>query len=126
MVPQNIVLKQLSTKRVAAIQGILHESLIMICPLLLGAGFCQLFDKYLGSVRFWMIKSNLASQEPSLMSQQFITIWSFKIKLPLTDSFTLSRVRSLPYRNQPIDLRSKSMNRFLYDRDLRHEIIKKV
>ena len=82
MVPQHSILKQLSTKRVAAIQGILHESLIMICPLLPGAGFSQLFDKYLGSLRFWMIKSNLGSQEPSLMSQHFINIWSFKMKLP--------------------------------------------
>ena len=28
--------------------------------------------------------------------------------------------RSLSYRNQPMDLRSKSMDWFLYDRDLRH------
>ena len=34
---------------------------------------------------------------------------------------TLSWRRSLSYRNQSIDLQSKSMDRFLYDRDLRHE-----
>ena len=34
---------------------------------------------------------------------------------------TLSWQRSLSYRNQPIDLQSKSMTCFLYDRDLRHE-----
>ena len=34
---------------------------------------------------------------------------------------TLSWRRSLSYRNQSIDLQSKSMNWFLYDRDLRHE-----
>ena len=33
---------------------------------------------------------------------------------------TLSRRRSLSYRNQSIDLQSKWMERFLYDRDLRH------
>ena len=31
---------------------------------------------------------------------------------------------SLSYRNQSIDLRSKSMDWFLYDRDLRHERVK--
>ena len=31
---------------------------------------------------------------------------------------------SLSYRNQPIDLQSKSMDWFLYDRDLRHERVK--
>ena len=29
--------------------------------------------------------------------------------------------RSLSYTNQPIDLQSKSMDWFLYDKDLRHE-----
>ena len=34
---------------------------------------------------------------------------------------TFSYQRSLSYRNQSIDLPSKSMDWFLYDRDLRHE-----
>ena len=34
---------------------------------------------------------------------------------------TLSWRRPLSYRNQPIDLRSKSMDWFLYDNGLRHE-----
>ena len=34
---------------------------------------------------------------------------------------TLSRRRYLSYRNQSIDLQSKSIGWFLYDRDLRHE-----
>ena len=34
---------------------------------------------------------------------------------------TLSFRRSLSYRNQSIDLQSKSMDWFLYDSDLRHE-----
>ena len=37
---------------------------------------------------------------------------------------TLSWRRSLSYRNQSIDLQSKSFDWFLYDRDLRHERIK--
>ena len=36
---------------------------------------------------------------------------------------TLSWLRSLSYRNQSIDLHSKSMDGFLCDRDLRHERI---
>ena len=38
---------------------------------------------------------------------------------------TLSRRRSLSYRNKSIDLQSKSMDWFLYDGDLRHERAKK-
>ena len=34
---------------------------------------------------------------------------------------TLSYGRPLSYRNQSIDLHSKSMDWFLYDKDLRHE-----
>ena len=39
-------------------------------------------------------------------------------------SLTLSRRRSLSYRNKAIDLQSKSMDWFLYDRNLRHERVK--
>ena len=35
----------------------------------------------------------------------------------------LSWRRSLFYRNQPIDLQNKSMDWFLYDKNLRHESI---
>ena len=45
-------------------------------------------------------------------------LWS---ELWLLRSLTLSWRRSLSYGNQPIDLLCKSMNWFLYDRDLRHE-----
>ena len=41
-----------------------------------------------------------------------------------TNGLTLSWQRSLSYRNQSIDFQSKSMNWFLYDRDLRHERVK--
>ena len=34
--------------------------------------------------------------------------------------------RSLSYRNQSIDFQSKSMNWFLYDRDLCHERVKRL
>ena len=39
-------------------------------------------------------------------------------------TLTLSRRRPLSYRNQSIDLQSKSMNWFLYDNSLRHERVK--
>ena len=37
---------------------------------------------------------------------------------------TFSWQMSLLYRNQSIDLQNKSMDCFLYDRDLRHERVK--
>ena len=46
------------------------------------------------------------------------TIFNFK------DSLTLSWWRSPSYRNQFTDFQSKPMDWFLYDRDLRHEIVK--
>ena len=39
-------------------------------------------------------------------------------------SLTISWRRSLSYKNQSIDLVSKSMDLFLYDRNLRHERVK--
>ena len=44
------------------------------------------------------------------------TVWCY--------SLTLSWRESLSYRNQSIDLFYKSMDWFLYDRDLRHERVK--
>ena len=41
-------------------------------------------------------------------------------------SLTLSRRRSVPYRNQSIHFLCKSMDWFLYDKDLRHESIKRA
>ena len=46
-------------------------------------------------------------------------------KALMSDILTLLWRRSLPYRNQSIDLHCKSMNWFLYDRNLRHETVKK-
>ena len=41
-------------------------------------------------------------------------------------TLTLPWRRSLSYRNQSIDLHSKSMDWFRYDKDLRHERVKPV
>ena len=48
------------------------------------------------------------------------TFFNFKDK----NSLTLSWWRSPSYRNQSIDFQSKLMDWFLYDRDLRQEIVK--
>ena len=47
--------------------------------------------------------------------------WSF----PWRISLNVSRRRSLSYRNESIDLQNKSMDWFLYDKDLRHERVNK-
>ena len=49
-------------------------------------------------------------------------IWSHKNKKALTPS----RRRPLSYRNQSINLRSKSMDWFLYDNGLRHERVRSI
>ena len=43
------------------------------------------------------------------------------LNTPVYNSFM---IESLSYRNQSTDLLYKSMNWFLYDRDLRNEIVK--
>ena len=56
-----------------------------------------------------------------------ILVITLLLKLTYTDLFlTLSWRRSLSYRKQSIDLQSKSMDWFLYDRDLRHERVKQL
>ena len=50
-----------------------------------------------------------------------LSIYRFERGL-LSAKLTLSRRRSLPCRN-PIDLLCKSMDWFVYDRDLRHESV---
>ena len=47
-----------------------------------------------------------------------------RMQMEETVSITLSWRRFLSYRNQSIDLLCKSMDWFLYDRDLCHERVK--
>ena len=57
------------------------------------------------------------------------TTSSLRINLVLSKVnlvLTLSRRRCLSYRNQSIDLKSKSMNWFLYDRDFRHKSVNQL
>ena len=51
-----------------------------------------------------------------------MVIYNGKVKI--TFLLTFSRRKSLSYRNQSIDLHSKSMDWFLYDRNLRHKRVK--
>ena len=68
---------------------------------------------------------------PFIMKSQ-LCVWSMytwsileQQDISLMDGSTLSWRRSLSYRTQSTDLQNKSMDWFLYDRDLRHEKIKR-
>ena len=85
----------------------------------------------------WMTLSTLVlikrshKKIPFIMKSQ-LCVWSMytwsileQQDISLMDGSTLSWRRSLSYRTQSIDLQNKSMDWFLYDRDLRHEKIKR-
>ena len=63
-----------------------------------------------------------------MFNVSFFSAISYEIfKMPLGHSaLTLSCRKSLSYKNQSIDLRSKSIDWFLYDNGLRHERVKKA
>ena len=73
--------------------------------------WCEIFCRQNESFA-WIISS---------FAKAFNTWWTLKGHRYLT----LSWRRPLSYRNQSIDLQSKSMDWFLYDKDLRHERVKK-
>ena len=52
------------------------------------------------------------------------TIFSDVFTYCLSQKINFSWRRSLSYRNQSIDLQSKAVDWFLYDRDLRHERVR--
>ena len=63
-----------------------------------------------------------------LIVTMYNKIWvsvTYLIKISLINPLTLSRRRTLSYRNQSIDLLRKSMDWFLYDNGLRHERVKR-
>ena len=76
---------------------------------------CRLCSK----IHFHPFQANDHFQSPR-KTVFYILKWHRKGTL-LWNDLTLSWWRSLSNRNQSIDLQSKSMNWFLYDRDLRHE-----
>ena len=65
--------------------------------------------------------------KPIIMPNLTISVISFIVKRYLFSAnklLTLSWRRPLSYRNQSVDLRSKSMDCFLHDNCLRHERVK--
>ena len=68
----------------------------------------------------WLGKSSRLLQRVTrlVFYIKFISIFPAAFELIPFNSFMK---RSLSYRNQPIDLNNKSIDCFLYDRDLRHE-----
>ena len=58
------------------------------------------------------------------LNSMMLDVWKKKTHKD-KQSLTLSWRRPLSYRNQSIDLQSKSMSWFLYDNVLRHERVKK-
>ena len=58
------------------------------------------------------------------ISPKVIEITETEILLPTINCLTLSWRMPIPYRNQSIDLQSKSMDWFLYDIGLRNERVK--
>ena len=70
--------------------------------------------------------TSLGSKYTSAFWKLFWTFYFFKLSyilrlLKSVISLTLLWRRPLSYRNQSIDLRSNSLNQFLYDHGLRHE-----
>ena len=70
-----------------------------------------------------MLRKNCFSQLSTIIywNEAWLLLTFF---MCLPNQLTLSWRRPLSYRKQSIDLRSKSMNWFLYDNSLRHERVK--
>ena len=79
----------------------------------------QLTWKNILHFSFLNINNGLKLKQGS--SEALIGPWQPPMMELLAKIITLSRRRSLSYKNQSTDLQSKSMDWFLYDRDLRHE-----
>ena len=71
-------------------------------------------------IRFW-ISVNISSVKIFTSKFKIMLGINREWKYSLRRALTLSWWRSLSYRNKSIDLLCKSMDWFLYDRDLRHE-----
>ena len=72
---------------------------------------------------FLIISQNNCISLRDSLTEKFINIKIDKSKKK-KERLTLSWRRSISYRNQSIDLGSKSMDWFLYDNGLRHERVK--
>ena len=81
--------------------------------------FCDIVP--LKSYKFWLKPFKVSYGNIGyLMKFNFVSLYCHNLKL------SISRRRPLAYRNQSIDLQSKSMDWFLYDNGLRHGRVKLV
>ena len=88
----------------------------------------QMYNAYFNTIISWRTSSN------DTPLRGFHLVWAALLSFPRAQiskilsqiwlGWTLSWRRALSYRNQSINLLCKSMNWFLYDRDLRHEGVK--
>ena len=76
--------------------------------------------KFNQSLLAWMSGTHLTTGRPKVEATMESTS-GFNYGISGSQLLSLSRQRSLSYRNQSINLLCKSMDWFLYDRDLRHE-----
>ena len=74
--------------------------------------------------RICRIKSHLSINVIFAKALKPKKVCLLELKMERASILTLSWRRPLSYRNQSINLRSKSMNWFLYDNGLRHERVK--
>ena len=81
--------------------------------------FCDIVP--LKSYKFWLKPFKVSYGNIGyLMKFNFVSLYCHNLKL------SISRRRPLAYRNESIDLQSKSMDWFLYDNGLRHGRVKLV
>ena len=89
------------------------------------ANDCQPDTNFCASLNSSSYKSSQESmfviREAEDLFRREIIYWG---QIDYENNITLSWRRSLSYRNQFIDLQNKSMDWFLYDKDLRHERVK--
>ena len=74
-----------------------------------------------GSAQLFLVSSQNISTAPLILPCYLI---HHKFEIDISFVLTLSWQRSLSYRNQSIDLLSKSIDWFLYHKDIRHEIVR--
>ena len=82
--------------------------------------YCKFFGFYYEFPHLWSPTKNTV--ESAFLNSRFM---SLSINKKMFQILTLFWWRSLSYRNQSIDLSCKSMDWFLYDRELRLERVKK-
>ena len=108
---------KLKVKRITTNSTNLH-SILTTFRVCFFSPFSSFNDK---KIKLPVLQSVLESQREKRVMFNHMT----KKKVNWTVPLTLSWRRPLWYRNQPIDLQSKSMDWFLYDNGVRHERVNK-